>query len=115
MLNTRSAHRGGTDMSDFTMTIGGDQRPAEKTFGVINPATGEVHAQAPDCSREQLDEAMEAASKAYIDWRTNEDVRREALRNAANVMFGSGGELAPILTKEQGQPPSQANIECLGA
>ena len=56
-------------MSDFTMVIGGDRRAAAKTFGVINPSTGEVHEEAPDASREQLDEAMDAAAKAYIDWR----------------------------------------------
>jgi acyl-CoA reductase-like NAD-dependent aldehyde dehydrogenase len=102
-------------MSDFVMTIGGGGRPAAKTFGVINPSTGEVHENAPDCSREQLDEAFESAAKAFIDWRTDEDARREALRNAANVMFASGETLGPILTREQGKPLAQANIECLGA
>ncbi len=102
-------------MSDFTMIIGGDARPSEKTFGVINPATGEVWAQAPDCSQQQLDEAFDAAAKAYIDWRTDEDARRDALRQCAALMFGAGGELAPVLTQEQGKPLAQANVECLGA
>ena len=69
-------------MSDFTMTIGGDRRAAAQTFGVINPSTGEVHEEAPECSREQLDEAMDAAAKAFIDWKTDEYARREALRAA---------------------------------
>ncbi len=102
-------------MSDFTMVIGGDARPSEKTFGVINPATGEVWAEAPDCSQQQLDEAFDAAAKAYIDWRGDEDARREALRQCANIMFTSGAELSPILTQEQGKPLAQANIESLGA
>jgi acyl-CoA reductase-like NAD-dependent aldehyde dehydrogenase len=102
-------------MSEFTMIIGGDRRAAGKTFGVINPATEQVWAEAPDCSQEQLDEAMDAAAKAYIDWRTDEDARRDALRRAANVMFGAGGELSPVLTQEQGKPLAQANIESLGA
>jgi acyl-CoA reductase-like NAD-dependent aldehyde dehydrogenase len=96
------------------MTIGGDRRAAAQTFGVINPATGEVHAEAPDCSREQLDEAMDAAAKAHIDWRTDEDARREALRQAAEVLMGSSEVLSPILTQEQGKPLSQAAIECIG-
>jgi acyl-CoA reductase-like NAD-dependent aldehyde dehydrogenase len=102
-------------MSDFTLVIGGDARAAGSSFDVINPATGEPWAQAPDCSREQLDEAMEAAQKAYIGWRTDEAARRDALRAMANIMFTAGGELAPILTKEQGKPLAQANVECLGA
>jgi acyl-CoA reductase-like NAD-dependent aldehyde dehydrogenase len=102
-------------MSDFTMIIGGDRRAAAKTFGVVNPSTGDVHEQAPDCSREQLDEAMDAAAKAFIDWRTDESVRRDALRACANIMFTAGGEVGPVLTREQGKPLAQANVECLGA
>jgi len=102
-------------MSDFNLIIGGDARPAASTFDVINPSTGEPWAQAPDCSKEQLDEAFSAAAKAYIDWRTDENARRDALRACANLMFMAGGELGPILTKEQGKPLAQANVECLGA
>jgi acyl-CoA reductase-like NAD-dependent aldehyde dehydrogenase len=102
-------------MSDFNLIIGGDARPAASTFDVINPATGEPWAQAPDASKEQLDEAFSAAAKAYIDWRTDEDARREALRNCANIMFTAGGDLGPVLTKEQGKPLAHANVECLGA
>jgi len=98
-------------VSDFTMVIGGDRRASAKTFGVINPSTGEVHAEAPDASREQLDEAMDAAAKAYIDWKQDEDARRNALRAAAAVMFGAGGELGPILTREQGKPLAQSVAE----
>ncbi len=105
-----------TDLAiDTGMIIGGERRTTDKTFGVINPSTGEVHAEAPDCSREQLDEAMDAAAKAYVPWKQDEDARREALRNAAAIMFGAGGELGPILVREQGKPLSQAGIEALGA
>src|ERR671922_1757681 len=102
-------------MSDFTMTIGGDRRAAAKTFGVVNPSTGEVHEEAPDCSREQLDEAMDAAAKAYIDWREDIDARRQALQACANLMFGAGGEIGPLLVREQGKPLAQGNVGCLRA
>ena len=36
-------------MTDVSMTIGGERCAAPSTFGVENPATGEVHAEAPDC------------------------------------------------------------------
>jgi acyl-CoA reductase-like NAD-dependent aldehyde dehydrogenase len=110
---------GGTDMTDLltdaAMIIGGDRRTTQETFGVINPSTGEIHAEAPECTREQLDEAMDAAAKAFVTWRVDEDARREALRQAAGVMFGAGAELGPILTREQGKPLAQASIESLGA
>src|SRR5215218_6625159 len=102
-------------MTDVTMTIGGERVDAPSTFGVVNPATGEVHADAPDCSREQLDEAFESASKAFIDWRTDVDVRREALTAAANACFASADRLAPVLTAEQGKPLQHAKGEVFGA
>jgi acyl-CoA reductase-like NAD-dependent aldehyde dehydrogenase len=91
-------------MSDFVMTIGGDTVPAADSFGVVNPATGEVFAEAPDCSREQLDAAFEAALKAQRDWKLDEAARRQTLLAMADVLMASAGELAPVLTAEQGKP-----------
>jgi acyl-CoA reductase-like NAD-dependent aldehyde dehydrogenase len=102
-------------MSDFVMTIGGDTVPAAESFGVINPATGEVFAEAPECSREQLDAAFDAASKAQRDWKTDESLRRATLLKMADVLLASGGELAPVLTSEQGKPLADANIEVFAA
>jgi acyl-CoA reductase-like NAD-dependent aldehyde dehydrogenase len=102
-------------MSDVSMIIGGVRRAAPTTFGVVNPATGEVHADAPECTREQLDEAFDAAAKAQIGWRADEAARREALASAANVLFTAGDVLGPMLTAEQGKPLAQASAEAIGA
>ncbi len=102
-------------MSDFVMTIGGDTVPAAESFGVINPATGEVFAEAPECSREQLDAAFDAASKAQRDWKSDEAVRRATLLKMADVLLASGAEIAPVLTSEQGKPLADANIEVFAA
>jgi len=102
-------------MSDFVMTIGGDTVPAEDSFGVVNPANGEVFAHAPECSRQQLDAAFDAAAKAQRDWKLDEDVRRQTLLKMADVLLASGAELAPVLTAEQGKPLGDANIEVFAA
>ena len=102
-------------MSSFVMTVNGGPQPTSKTFGVVNPASGSVFEQAPECSREQLDAAMDSALKAYRDWRSDESIRRAALSAAADLLFASAGELAPILTAEQGKPLSDATREVLGA
>jgi acyl-CoA reductase-like NAD-dependent aldehyde dehydrogenase len=102
-------------MSDFVMTIGGDVVPTGATFGVKNPATGEVFAQAPECSREQLDAAFDAAAKASRDWKSDEAVRRATLLKMADVLMGSTAELAPVLTAEQGKPLGDAGIEVFAA
>ena len=51
-----------TETVSHVMTINGAPAAAEATFGVINPATGDVFDQAPECTREQLDAAMQAAA-----------------------------------------------------
>jgi acyl-CoA reductase-like NAD-dependent aldehyde dehydrogenase len=102
-------------MSEFVMTIAGDAAPTEGTFGVRNPATGEVFAQAPECTRQQLDAAFDAATKAARDWKSDEAARRAVLLRAADVLLASGTELAPVLTAEQGKPLSDAGIEVFAA
>jgi acyl-CoA reductase-like NAD-dependent aldehyde dehydrogenase len=102
-------------MPALTMTIGGQAAATEGTFGVRNPATGEVFAEAPQCTPAQLDAAMEAASKAYTDWKGDEDARRQALRDMAAALMGALGELGPLLTAEQGKPLNDANLEVFGS
>ena len=101
-------------MSDFTMTIGGRAVTAPSTFGVINPATGEVAEQAPDCSREQLDEAMASARDALPEWRRDEAPRRKALQAASDLLFAKSEEIGRILTLEQGKPLQDATMEVAG-
>jgi acyl-CoA reductase-like NAD-dependent aldehyde dehydrogenase len=98
-----------------SMTIDGKSVPSPVTFDVINPATGAIHAKAPDCSRQRLDAAFESAAAAYRGWKADEDARREALRRAAAAMFAAAPELGPILMAEQGKPLSEATAEAIGA
>jgi hypothetical protein len=53
-------------MTQFTMKVGGDALTTSRSFGVVNPASGDVYAQAPECSRSELDAAMDAVAKAYL-------------------------------------------------
>jgi acyl-CoA reductase-like NAD-dependent aldehyde dehydrogenase len=99
-------------MTDVALIINGERRDAPSTFGVVNPATGEVHAQAPDCTPELLDEAFAAASAAFGSWRKDEGARREALKAAANAMMAAADTIGPVLTAEQGKPLASAKMEC---
>jgi acyl-CoA reductase-like NAD-dependent aldehyde dehydrogenase len=102
-------------MSDFVMTIAGEPAATEATFGVKNPATGEVFAQAPECSRQQLDAAFDAAAKAGRDWKADEAQRRATLNKAAEILMAAGAELGPVLTAEQGKPIGDAGGEVFAA
>jgi acyl-CoA reductase-like NAD-dependent aldehyde dehydrogenase len=97
------------------MTIDGSAAPAGQTFAVINPATGRVHEQAPDCSPEQLDTAFAAAARAYRDWKTDESARRELMLAAAQAMFAAADDIGAILVAEQGKPLADARAEAIGA
>jgi len=102
-------------MSDTTLTIDGQRVPGEKSFGVINPATGQVFAEAPDATRAQLDRAMEAAAGALRAWQADLERRRSALRAGAAAIRARAAELAPLLTREQGKPLARASEELAGA
>jgi acyl-CoA reductase-like NAD-dependent aldehyde dehydrogenase len=96
----------------FTMTIGGAAVTAPSSFDVINPATEEVVASAPDCSPEQLDAAIAAAREGFKVWRqTSHADRSAALKRAAAILEKHGDELADLQTAEQGKPRGFARSE----
>jgi acyl-CoA reductase-like NAD-dependent aldehyde dehydrogenase len=99
------------DISGVTMTIDGKSVSQFADFGVINPSTGQVFAQAPDCSADQLDAAFDSAARAYAEWRVNLGTRRQVLAAAAAAMVANAESLARVLTLEQGRPLNQAVIE----
>ncbi|HKE12712.1 MAG TPA: aldehyde dehydrogenase family protein [Myxococcota bacterium] len=102
-------------MPEFTMTIDGKGVAGDSQFGVVNPATGEVFTQAPECSKAQLDGAMDAAQRAFHAWRRDEGKRRQILRDCAAALKARMGELAKVLTQEQGKPLARATEEVFGA
>jgi acyl-CoA reductase-like NAD-dependent aldehyde dehydrogenase len=102
-------------LATHSLVIDGKNVPGTIAFPVINPATGEAFAEAPDCSRAQLDAAMEAAKAAFRPWAGDEAKRREALIACADLLAAASAEIAPILTQEQGKPLVQAQMEILGA
>ena len=104
-----------TETVSHVMTINGAPAAAEATFGVINPATGDVFDQAPECTREQLDAAMQAAATAFRTWRLDEAVRRALLGACAEAINAHADELARVLTQEQGKPLAKAAAEIAGA
>jgi acyl-CoA reductase-like NAD-dependent aldehyde dehydrogenase len=102
-------------MNEFTMTIDGKAVGGESRFGVVNPATGKPFAHAPECSEGHLDDAMEAAARAFPAWSRDEERRRGALGACADAIQSRLAELAPILTQEQGKPLARAREELMGA
>jgi acyl-CoA reductase-like NAD-dependent aldehyde dehydrogenase len=102
-------------MPEYTMTIDGKPVKGSKTAGVINPSTGKVFAQVPDCSKAELDQAMEAAQRAFPKWNRDLAARRKVLNDCAAALQQPPEGLARTLTQEQGKPLAKANEEVFGA
>ncbi|HEY2373543.1 MAG TPA: gamma-aminobutyraldehyde dehydrogenase [Gaiellaceae bacterium] len=76
-----------------------------ETMEVIAPATGEVIAEVPKCSAEDVDRAVEAAKTALPDWldKTPKE-RSELLHKLADVMDEHAEELAQLESLNVGKP-----------
>ncbi len=108
----RVKHEEEIQLREFRHLIGGALVGSEATFGVINPATEEVFAYAPYASREQLDEAVKAASKAFTSWReTSREERKRCVLAMAATVAQHKDELVDLLIREQGKPQSNASLE----
>lgn len=101
--------------SDFTMTIDGQAVAGAKSFDVLNPANEQVIAQAPDCSREQLDQAVAAARKAFPAWKATPYAERQKLvASIAGVIAANIEPLKRLLTSEQGKTLDGATGDVMG-
>ena len=93
----------------FMMTIDGRPEATATHIDVINPATETVVATAPDCTSDQIDDAVAAARKAFPSWRDTPFAdRQQALRTIAKILADNAEELKALLTAEQGKPHAAA-------
>jgi acyl-CoA reductase-like NAD-dependent aldehyde dehydrogenase len=101
-------------MPGHTMTIDGKAVKGSKTTGVVNPATGKVFAEVPDCTKAELDQAMSAAERAFPAWSRDIATRRKVLNECAAALQQPPEGLARMLTQEQGKPLDKAGQEIMG-
>ena len=96
-----------TDVQTLQNFIDGESvAPAGgQTTEVLNPATGEVIAQAPDSSGEDVDRAVRAARTAFESWSvTTPGERSLALLRIADALEEHGEELANLEARNAGKP-----------
>ena len=89
------------------MFIGGDWVAGSGSEGqtIINPATGETIAEVPKGTEADVDRAVKAARKAYVDWfETTPRERSEMLLKLAEAVNGDGDELANLESTNVGKP-----------
>ena len=80
----------------YEMTIAGKAVSAGQTFGVTNPADESIFAEAPDCSQQQLEAAVEAAAAAGPAWAADEARRRQLLKECCEALKARVGEVVRV-------------------
>lgn len=84
----------------------------EKTFDVVNPATGEVIGKVADGDQSHATLAVEAADAAFATWsQTTAHHRSAILYRAWQLMLDNKTDLAALMTSEQGKPLKAAANE----
>lgn len=79
---------------------------------VTNPATGAVMGTIPDLSADETRRAIDAANLAFASWkRTTHGHRAALLERWFALMEDHAGDLARLLTLEQGKPLAEAKGE----
>ncbi|MFV0318431.1 MAG: aldehyde dehydrogenase family protein [Microthrixaceae bacterium] len=87
----------------YGLIIGGNSVPGAGTYDIVNPATEQVVAAAPEASVDQANSAVDAASEAFGSWsRTKPQERAELLNRAADLIDAHVEELVPLVVAETG-------------
>jgi succinate-semialdehyde dehydrogenase/glutarate-semialdehyde dehydrogenase len=103
---------------DTRLFIAGEWRDAAdgRTLAVQNPATGKEIGRVARASRPDLDAALAAAQTGFETWRDmTAAARSKIMRGAAGLMRERAGEIARVLTQEQGKPLMEAEGEAKAA
>ncbi|MBZ5762366.1 aldehyde dehydrogenase family protein [Rhizobium sp. VS19-DR104.2] len=94
--------------------IDGQWQISRSATGVADPASDDEIARVGDCDLTMLDRAIDAAQRAFPFWRAllPRD-RGRIMLNWAKLIRLHAGDLATILTAEQGKPLFEAEAEIL--
>lgn len=99
-------------MSDFKLLIDGQLVDGDLTMDVINPATEKPFAVVARSSEAQANAAVAAAKEAFPSWAaTTIEERQAKIVELADRIVENTGELARLLTSEQGKPFAEAQGE----
>lgn len=87
-----------------------------ETLGVSNPVTGAEIGRVAHARLHDLERAVVAACKGFEIWRKMTAFERgRIMRKAAELLRARAPEIAPILTREQGKPLQEAQMEAVMA
>ena len=92
----------------FTNTVSGKQVDSENKHYGIDPTTGEKLWPVPIASQQDVDAAVESATKAFETFRDVPiEKRKELLQKYCDVWTENAEQMINLLCKETGKPVSQ--------
>jgi succinate-semialdehyde dehydrogenase/glutarate-semialdehyde dehydrogenase len=98
---------------EIEMYVDGGWRRASGT-PIVNPADESVLGTVPHASRNDLDDALDAATRGFSIWRkTAPNARAQIILRAAALIRSRVEEMATAMVLEQGKPLDQARLEVL--
>ena len=98
-------------MESYKMLIDGQWVDSEigESFDVINPATEEPFATVPRATKGQVQQALEAAERAFPQWSALSPEQRGAfLWKASHILDSRKEKIGALMTREQGKPLKEA-------
>ncbi|KAI0205712.1 aldehyde dehydrogenase-like protein [Astrocystis sublimbata] len=98
----------------FYNIIDGKPRSSETVEKVVDPRTEDLLWDVPEASAQDLDDAVEAANRAFKTWKlTSQADRHKVLQDVADCIRANADTLAFIQAKETGKslPMASADIE----
>lgn len=98
--------------------VDGQWRPAHsgRTFPVADPATTEVLFEVADGDEQDARDALDAADRAFAEYRTTAPrVRSDLLRAVFDTLVAHTDDIARIVTAEGGKPLAESRAEVLYA
>jgi malonate-semialdehyde dehydrogenase (acetylating)/methylmalonate-semialdehyde dehydrogenase len=105
-------------MEKLNYFVGGSFKPSvtEKYTEVYNPSTGEVTAQVPCCTKEEVYEVIETAKKAYESWSKVPVIKRvQVFYNLRSLIEKHMDELTYLVAQEHGKVWDEAMGDVLKA
>jgi acyl-CoA reductase-like NAD-dependent aldehyde dehydrogenase len=104
-----------SSFKELQLLVGGETKPSGSSIDVLNPATGELLANAPMATEADLEEAVDRARSVAKNWSKDDAARRQALAKAAEIVTANAERLATSLSLEIGLPYKFAEMEVTAA
>lgn len=96
----------------FYNIIDGKKRTSEVNEQVVDPRTEELLWDVPVASVQDLDDAVEAANRAFKTWKlTSQAERQKVLQDVADCLRANKDVLTNIHTKETGKSFPMASVD----